>query len=113
MKAARTHSIEIKKRFIKAVEQVAQKHYPSKSQSDIVISLGLTTANYYRMRSRTEGNYPTLDQCVLLCKQYKISGEWLLTGEGEMKKINGKKITAADLLRQALIIIENKARNKN
>lgn len=101
------HREKIKKRFLQAVELIAQENYPKKVEADIIRSLGFAPPNYYKMRSTT-GNYPTLDHCYQLCTRYQISADWLLTGKGDVKKIDVKEMKPAELLRTAIRMIGKK-----
>lgn len=105
----RTHSKQVKQRFVKAIEAVAKEKYPKQKEVDVIKSLGLSPANYYRLRS-TRNNYPTIDQCVILCEKYKVSAQWLLLGAGYMKQINEKKTRPVDMIKQAVRMIEGEMR---
>lgn len=100
---------------MKAIELLAKERYPESREVDIITSLGLSPANYYRMRS-SDGNYPTLDQCAEISILYGISPAWLITGKGfikDEKKINGKPI---EQLKAAVAEIEieiNKRKNRS
>lgn len=104
----RKQSKAIKKRFVQAVEMIAQENYPKSREVDIIKSIGFTPANYYRLRA-TENNYPTLDQCVQLCTKYRISAAWLLLNSG---KIRASQVNAvpkpADMIREALVLMDGK-----
>jgi hypothetical protein len=100
---------------VKAIEFIAKQNYPAEKEANIVKALGLTPANFYRMRA-SDGNYPTLDQCAEICLQYNISASWLLTGKGNLKAIIVKQ-SPIELLKNAVQQIEielnNKQKNKN
>lgn len=96
---------KIKKRFIEAVEYVSKDKYPQQLQSDIIKALGMAPTNYYGMRSK-KGLYPTIDHCNVLCSKYKISAEWLLLGTGSMIKIDLAEMSAAQLIKAALMILK-------
>lgn len=102
----RPHSEAIRQRFVQAVETIAAAGYPKDSTIvSIARSIGMEPPNYYGLRKA--GRYPTLDNCVELCLQHNINPLWLFMGEGTMKKINGKKISALDLLKAAVQSVES------
>jgi hypothetical protein len=101
----RPYSLEIKKRFITAVETVTKELYPGKREVDVIKALGFAPSNFYRMRL-VDNSYPTLDHCAALCTLYNISEQWLISGLGTMKKEldNNSPIEA---LKQAVYGIES------
>jgi hypothetical protein len=99
-------SKEVKHRFVQAVQTVSKELYPKYKEVDIIKAIGMHPTNYYTMRIE-DNRYPTIDNCVLLCTLYNISGNWLLTNRGSMKTIE-KTNTAIDLLKEAMRLLENK-----
>lgn len=108
----RKHSKAITKRFVYAIVEIAKQKYPDKRESDIAESVGITRTNYTRLKG-SKNNYPTLDNCVELCKQYNISSQWLLFGVGAMKNLNGKQYNPVEAIKVALSAIETKFKLKN
>jgi len=108
-KTDRSHSIAIKNRFVQAVEAISKEHYPNKREVDIIKSLGFSPPNFYRMKI-SGSSYPTLDNCFLLCNQYDISEEWLLSGKATMKSINEAK-SAIEVLKLITLKIESDYEN--
>lgn len=84
---------------------IAKENYPGKKEVEIINAVGLTPSNYYRMK-KTVNNYPTLDHCAALCSVYKISEAWLISGRGQMKVLNEKKVTAIELLKEAVRMLD-------
>jgi hypothetical protein len=78
---------------------------------DIIKSVGISTANYYRLKA-TDNHYPTLDHCVVLCEKYNVSCSWLLLNKGPFRSsfYNGAK--PEDLIKQALVLMDKKAMTK-
>lgn len=106
----RKFSEQIKKRFIHAVDQLAQKNYPTLKESDIVKTINLTHANFIRIKTNKEF-FPTLEQCATLCIRHNYSAEWLITGEGKEKKITDKT-TALQLLEMATNEVRKELKKK-
>ncbi len=102
------NSLQIKKRFIQAIEFVSKAHYPAKLQTEILRSIDIAPTNYYKMRAGTSASYPTLEHCYLLCTQYSISAEWLITGKGIMQYMDEKKIDVKTLLLAAIAALPGK-----
>lgn len=100
----RPYSLEIKQRFVAAVEAITKELYPTKKEVDIIKALGFAPSNYYRMRV-TDKSYPTLDHCAALCKLYNVSEQWLISGIGILKKSNNES-TPIQLLKDAVLTIE-------
>ena len=100
----RPYSLEIKKRFVAAVEAVTKELYPTKKEVDIIKAVGFAPSNYYRMRI-TEKSYPTLDHCAALCNLYNISEQWLISGTGTLKK-KSETSTSIQILKDAVLTIE-------
>jgi hypothetical protein len=107
----RIHSKEIKKRFVECVELITKELYPDKREIDIIKEIGFAPTNYYRMRLPENNNYPTLDNCYLLCNKYSISANYLLLGKKPIKQAEVKNKSIADSLRDIIIEIEKKGAN--
>lgn len=103
-------SIEIKHRFIKAVEAVAKEKYPQSKEIDIIKAVGMQPTNYYKMRVE-ENRYPTLDNCSLLCNLYGISATWLLMSKGPMRETN-KHTEPMEMIKIAMKELELKLKPK-
>lgn len=100
----RTYSLDIKKRFVIAIEAITKEVYPIKKEVDIVKSVGFSPSNYYRMRI-VDNSYPTLDHCAAICELYNISETWLLTGKGNIYKLNEGESNIS-ILKKAVSAIE-------
>jgi hypothetical protein len=106
----RKFSEQIKKRFIKAIDQLVQKNYPVLKESDVVKTVGLTHGNFLRMKNSKEF-YPTLEQCATLCIRYNYSAAWLMTGAGIEKTVT-PKTTALQLLEIATAAVKGELKKR-
>ncbi|TDH18465.1 XRE family transcriptional regulator [Segetibacter sp. 3557_3] len=92
---------------MKAVEEIFKEHYHNITECEIAQKIGFTHSNYSRLKSVVK-NYPTVDNCAIICEVYHISEAWLLSGKGPMR-LNQKpkpQWTAEDHLKEALRLVQ-------
>ncbi len=75
------HSIEITKRFLKAMDLILADRGMKAGEFGEVV--GMPASNISRLRAGGS-NYVTLEAAAIMCKLYKISPSWLILGEGDM-----------------------------
>lgn len=91
-------SYHITQRFLLAMDRVLANRSNGKVTAqafgDVV---GIKSSNLNRLRETTGENSVTVEACARLCDHYKISANWLITGEGEMMSIADIKATCEAL----------------
>ena len=95
MATSKKHTAAVTKRFYQESQRIiALKGF---TQEDFVKSVGTTSSNLNRMKTR-KGNYATIEQCCLMIKKYGTSAEWLFNGDPRKSTI---KSSVSELLRIA------------
>lgn len=75
-------SIEITKRFVRAYEELRYRGFV-KTKKEYCENVGIgMTSNLKRMND-SDTYEPTITQLVLLLKNYPVSVDWLMFGEGD------------------------------
>ena len=75
---------QIRLRFIIAVRWLVANHPEVEEQNDLVEIIGTNKANFSRVFT-SETNYPQDYWLSALVYHFNISGDWLLTGRGDMQ----------------------------
>lgn len=79
----RKHSLQVSKRFIKAMRQIiADQVRDINSKSAFATEVGEYQQNIAKIEQGIR--YPTIDMIVITCQKFKVNPAWLLLGQGEM-----------------------------
>jgi transcriptional regulator with XRE-family HTH domain len=70
------HTNDVATRFLSEVNKLRKLH------PDTLAKIGIAAS--YVSQIRNGKRFPTVDHLVNLCREYKYSGTWLLTGTGMM-----------------------------
>ncbi|GAB3973872.1 hypothetical protein GCM10028806_28640 [Spirosoma terrae] len=72
----------INKRFFQAIDELVKRRQ-MRGKNTFVSRYGLNKGNFYQLRVNPDRSFE-LAYLTWLVKDYGVSSQWLLTGEGEM-----------------------------